>query len=722
MAWEWDSEGLESDPPQNFHDKDDGNNNLQKGKSLQSVTLGIDVGGTFTDLACLTEAGDLIVEKTPSTPDTPGEDVVFGIRSLALQLGLAGEHDLVARTSLIFHGSTVATNALLTLSGDDVGLITTAGFRDIVEMRGGIRESTFDNRLENAPALAPRHLRSEVAERVDRGGSAIQTPDHEEVKRIVLNLRSKGATALAVCFKHAYANPQHEIAAVRAVRETWPDVYVTRSTALTNRIRLYDRVSTAVVNSYVGPQTERYIQSLAERLEGLGFAGLLLIMGGNGGVMAPVEGRRFPAKLLLSGPSAGPSAASVSLSSLGHMDGVLIDMGGTSFDVSVLQSGRVLTVAQRDVNRYRVSVPMSDIHTVGAGGGSIAWLDPIGLLRVGPRSAGSVPGPASYGQGGSEPTVTDANILLGYIDPEAVLGGTKRLSKDLARQAVDSKIADPLGIKTEEAALGIYRVATAFMTVAVREMTLGKGIDPRGLPLVVGGGAGGLHGAEIADGLGIAEVILPRYAGVLCALGMAIGNVRYDTNLSLVQALEDIDPVELERSIDAMREELSKKMEATSGNLERVSTRVEIEARYLGQFHELTLRLDERSLRPIDAESVRSAFHGAHRAAYGFHIDESGVEIVNLRLTAEAEFIQQGVALKSDRSFVATGEREILIPQGHTSRADCFKIDDREEAGSVDSIEGPALVDLHTSTVLVPPDWRCRLEPSGDLCMSKAVT
>ena len=689
--------------------------------------LGVDVGGTFTDIFCLDrETGRSYVTKAPSTPATPGQDVIDGIRSIAQILGLADERVLLTRTRLIFHGSTVATNTMLTLAADPVGLLTTRGFRDIVELRGGIREEVFNNRLTNAVPLSPRHLRHEVTEAVDRLGNITCPVDLGDVDAACSAFKSAGIRSIAICFKNAYANSAHEELVAERVRAVWPEVFVSESTRLTNRARLYDRASSAVINSFVGPKTSAYIQELQRRLEELGFGGRLLIMGGHGGVMSPIEASRHPAKLILSGPAGGPVAGELTLAAAGRsLDGIVVDMGGTSFDVSVIRSGRVPTMNRRDVNRYRISVPMLDIHTLAAGGGSIAWLDQVGLLKVGPHSAGSVPGPSCYGLGGEEPTVTDANVVLGYMDPASVLGGARPLQPERAARAIRTRIADPLGLSLQAAAAGIHRVATANMTAGVREMTVERGLDPRPLPLILAGGAAGLHGAAIAEGLGIDEVIVPRHAGVFCALGMALSKLRYDCSATLMRELSALDPQHIRKIIDTARGRLLGSFADLESDLAHVEFELEVEARYVGQFHELDIAVKEADLLAPDYGAPRAAFHDAHMEAYGFNQPDCEVELVNLRVTAVG--VVEGQAARSDYattpvSFVAATPRQIWVDEADEWRsAGSYTLaQQNDEPAGLTRVQGPALIDLPTSTVLVPPFWDCSADGS-DLLLTRGA-
>jgi N-methylhydantoinase A len=681
--------------------------------------LGIDVGGTFADVVCVGPGG-LHVRKTPSRPDAPGADVVQGIRELAEDLGLHDAGSLLRRTELIVHGSTIATNTLLTRTGVLTGLLTTRGFRDIVEMRGGRRESTFDSHMPNAPALAPRELRLEVAERTDRDGTSTDLPQRSEVEEATAKLLAAGTRAVAIAFKHSGTNPRHEELAAGWVRNAAPEIFVTQSAELSRRPRLYDRTSSAVINAYVGPPTATYISQLGQQLTQLGFAGQLLIMGGGGGLMSIAESVRVPITLVLSGPAAGPVAATLSLAGAPSGNAILVDMGGTSFDVSVLRGRAVETTTSRDVNRYRIGVPMLDIHTIGAGGGSIATVDEAGLLQVGPASAGAIPGPAAYGLGGLEPTVTDANLVAGFLDAGAVLGNARRLSPQLARRAV-AGLGRRLGLSPEQCAVGIRRVANGSMVAAVREMTVGRGFDPRGLSLIVGGGAGPLHGAEIAEELGIDTVIVPSHAGVLCAVGMAASRLTYESAVSVVRPLDEVDRPSLARSLADVRDQLQARLRSASAVMGTISESLECEARYEGQFHELLVPVSDGELTGRDQAMLVRRFHAAHEAAYGFRSESARLEIVNVRIK-EMGVLRPDPRRKIQRArrterLRRVGERSVFVvgrsaPVRVPVLAPTGGSGGRQAGGST---AGPVLIDLPTSTVYVPNGWTFSLSPQGDI-------
>ncbi len=672
------------------------------------VLIGVDVGGTFTDLVAV-RGHKRTVRKTPSRPDQPGEDVIEGLRLVARDLDFKSPRDLLGHTALILHGSTVATNILLTRSGQPVGLIATQGFADVLEMRGGIRESIFDNHLPNALPLAPRHLRLEASEETDRGGHVLARVEPDEVRALTEELRRGGAGSIAIAFKHSHANPENERRAADAARGQWPDAYVTVSSELTARARLYDRVSSAVINSYVGPQTERYLLRLNDELVGLGFEGQLLVMAGNGGVITVRDAVRQPASLILSGPAAGPIAGRMLLSEIESEDGVIVDMGGTSFDVSLLRQGQIHVTHRSEVNRYRLALPMLEIHTIGAGGGSIARVDDIGLIQVGPESAGAVPGPACYGLGGTEPTVTDANVVLGLLPAGIRLGGVRTLDPALAQAAIRDRIARPLDCAVETAAWGIHSVASANMATAVREMTLGKGVDPRGLPLVVGGGAGALHATDIAETLGFDEVLVPWDAGVLCALGLVNTEVRHDRVLTLMHSVDQGLMRVLPDLIARMKRELGDRLDAVAHLLTDREYVFECGLRYGGQFHELPVSTSENDLLGGDPEPLIVRFGDAHERAYGFKLDQAPVEIVDLRVTAVGPLRRTDATATGSPHLAASGRRTIFTGDGWVE----VSVLRATPTSGLDSFPGPAMVDLSTTSAMIAPGWEARAGSSG---------
>ncbi|MCX7170112.1 MAG: hydantoinase/oxoprolinase family protein, partial [Proteobacteria bacterium] len=475
--------------------------------------IGVDVGGTFTDFLLIDSAGVSSVFKTSSTPKDPSIGVLDGLAEMAKYVGLSLQ-EFAAKIDLIVHGTTVTTNAVLTGNGVKTGLLTTAGFRDILEMRRGYREEIYNNKLTPPKPLVPRDLRLPVTERINAAGEVVTPLDMASLRAAATQLKQEKVAAVAICFMHSYANPVHEQAAKKVVAEILPEAYLTVSSELLPQARMYERVSTAALNCYIGPILKRYLTALQLNLKNIGFTGVLLIMQSNGGVATPESTADTAVMTLLSGPASGPVAGIAFAGVQGFENCMTVDMGGTSFDAAVVQKGVPLLRSEGWINRQRLALPMLDIHTIGAGGGSIGWIDDGGLLRMGPQSAGADPGPACYGRGGKLPTCTDANLVLGYLDPNYFLGGRMKLDLAAARQAIETHIAKPLKLSLEDAAAGMYHVMNINMAAGLREITVSRGIDPREYPLVVAGGAGPIHGALIAQELEIPLILVPKESSI----------------------------------------------------------------------------------------------------------------------------------------------------------------------------------------------------------------
>jgi len=477
--------------------------------------IGIDVGGTFTDFLLTSEDGSSEIYKVLSTPDDPSIGLMEGLAEMARDKKISLE-DFIKKVSTIVHGTTVTTNAVLTRRGAKTGLLTTKGLRDALEMRRGIREEQYNNRYTNVESLVPRYLRYPVKERLDYKGDVVTKLDKSDVLKAASFFKKEGVEAVAICFMNSFTNSQHESVAAKIIKEKLPDCYLTVSSEFLPSIRFYDRISTTVLNSYVGPILSRYLKSLIKKLKDIGFEGILLIMQSNGGVVSPQMAIDRAAVTLLSGPAAGPVAGIEYIAVQDWNDCLTIDMGGTSFDAALIKDRRPLVTTEGEINRLRISLPMLGIVTIGAGGGSIGWIDEGGLLRMGPQSAGSKPGPACYDRGGQLPTCTDADLILGYLDKDFFAGGKIPLNYEKAVKAVKEKIAEPLEMDVVEAAAGMYQVINVNMASGVREVSVKRGHDPREFPLVAAGGAGPVHACLIARELEIPVIIVPRESSIFC--------------------------------------------------------------------------------------------------------------------------------------------------------------------------------------------------------------
>ena len=682
-----------------------------------ALKIGIDVGGTFTDFVVARDGQTPVIHKVLSTPDDPSRAVVDGLAQIAAaQSPPQSLEDFARAITTIVHGTTVTTNATLTSTGARCALLTTEGVRDALEMRRGVREEQYNNRYTNVVPLVPRARRIGVPGRVDRDGEVVTPLDLDAVRTALDTWAADGVQAVAICFMNAFANPAHEQAAAALVREHLPQAYLSVSTDVLPAVRFYERVSTTALNAYVGPKLERYLEQLVARLGSIGFTGLLLIMQSNGGVISPQAARDKAALTLLSGPAGGPGAGLFYVGAHGHSRCITTDMGGTSFEASVAD-GAPLVKNDGEIARHRIALPMLDIHTIGAGGGSIGWLDEGGLLRMGPQSAGAAPGPACYGQGGELPTTTDANVVLGYLDPAFFAGGTLTLDAAAAHRAIETHIARPMGLSVEQAAAGMYRVACNNMAQGVREVTIKRGFDPREFPLIPGGGAGPLHGCLICAELQIPLLVVPREASVLCAFGMLMGELRHDFVRTFVARLAEIDWERLREHVNAMRDAGTQLLadEGVAPTRQRVELR--LDCRYLKQYHEVSVAVSLDLIERGDADAIAQAFHDEQGRLFGYTLQAEGaaVEIINLRLQAigstDRPAYPSQPAGDSDASAAIKGRRSVYIPE-----RDAFAevpIYDGHALRSGHALTGPALIEQRTTAIFVSEAFDCVVDGLG---------
>ncbi|MFQ5516311.1 MAG: hydantoinase/oxoprolinase family protein, partial [Acidimicrobiia bacterium] len=677
--------------------------------------------GTFTDFFLWSSDGAVTTSKTLSTPDDPSVGVLDGLRQIADDMGVAME-TLIAGVTTIVHGTTVTTNATLTRGGAKTGLLTTEGFRDTLEMRRGVREEQYNNRFQNVAPLVRRALRVPVRERLDYKGDEI-TPLHiEDVAEGAALFAAENVDAVAVCFMNSFANRAHEQAAAETVAAALPHAYLSVSSTVLPTVRFYNRVSTTVLNAYVGPILRDYLESLTAKLGEVGFDGVLLVMQSNGGVALPAAVLERPVTTLLSGPAGGPEAAVAHTQIHGSDDCILVDMGGTSFDASLVRGGKAAMYNESDIDRLRIAVPMLAITTIGAGGGSIGWIDEGGLLRMGPQSAGAAPGPACYGHGGEQPTCTDANLVLGYLDPGFFAGGAMPLQPELARKAVAEHVAHPLEATLEEAAAGMYRVINTNMAHGVREVTVERGVDPRDFPLVVAGGAGSLHACMIAAELEIPTILVPYTASVLCAAGMLLSDLGHDYVRSYVCRFGDLDVDHLQQLVEEMTGRGDIQLAAEGIAPDKIEHRIEADLRYVKQYHEVTVPVPQGAIARGETEALAAAFHREHNRLYGYDLGEEGteLELINLRVRAVGRTEKPrlatlppggedpGAALKGIRAaFVPENDdfTEIPVYDGHVL-----------QPGNL--IDGPALIERADTTVFVSASFRARVDDHRSCLLS----
>lgn len=566
--------------------------------------------------------------------------------------------------------------------------------------------------------LVPRYLRIGVEERLDRRGKVLTPLSLDDVRKAIGLFKAEGVAAAAICFMNAFANPAHERAAAELVRKELPDAFLTLSADLLPAIRFYDRVSTTALNAYVGPILDRYLAQLQQRLADAGFAGTLLIMQSSGGVMAPEVARRAPALTLLSGPAGGPAAGLAAVKPLGRDSCIVVDMGGTSFEAALVERAPVV-IKDGEIDRLRCALPMLGIHTIGAGGGSIGWLDQGGLLRVGPQSAGAKPGPACYGQGGDLPTTTDANLVLGYLDADFFAGGRMKLDTKAARAAIKSRIADPLGMSVEGAAAGMYRVACTNMAQGVRAVTIERGSDPREFPLVVAGGAGPLHSCAICNDLDIPLQIVPRDSSVLCASGMLMADLSHDFVRTFIDRLPEPRWSALQTLVREMMNEGSRVLASENIAAEHRHHAVTLDCRSLKQYHEVSFSVPLRAIEQGNAAAILRAFHDEHHRLFGYSLEEEGtpVEIVNVRVQSLGMTDKPQPSVEAfagaDASAAKKDERPAYVFERQAFEA--VPVFDAHRLRYGNRVNGPALVEAATTTTFVSASYDAVQDAYGAL-------
>lgn len=686
-----------------------------------TYTVGTDVGGTFTDfLLWNAESGESRQHKSPTTPHDPSEGILTGLEELAELEGFSPD-EFFARIDLIVHGTTVATNAVLTERGARTGLVTTEGFRDILEMRRGIRsrEHLYDNKYVAPRPLVSRDLRKGVTERIDLDGNVVTPLDEDALREAVRELVADDVESIAVCFMHSYRNAEHEQRAKAIIAEEAPDAFLSVSSEVLPQVRLYPRVSTTAMNAYLGPVVDRYMRKIVGRLEDRGFEGTLMVMQSNGGVSLPETVAHLPASITLSGPAAGPVAALSFVELLGWRDCTIVDMGGTSFDASLVKDRQIQITREGEINRHVISLPTTHVHTIGSGGGSIAWIDDGGLLRVGPQSATAVPGPAAYDNGGTEPTVTDADIVLGYVDPEYFLGGRKKLRGDLSAKAVEERIAKPLGLSVDEAAAGIYEIVNLAMAAGTKNISVARGYDPREFPMVAAGGAGPVHAGMIAAELEIPVVVIPRMSSVLCAAGMLMADLRHDFVRGLSSRLSELDVSNARELVDEMSAEGARLLDTEGVAESDREVQVSADLRYVGQHHEVIVDFELDDLSPEGGvQRIADLFHDRHEQLYGFALRDAEVEMISLRVTSVGHRPNPTLT-ETPSEHGAKAEprthREAYLPTVGVRRS--IPVYDGQKLPHSVVVEGPAIVEEPTTTIFVPELFDIELHPAGSYVM-----
>ena len=688
------------------------------------LLIGSDVGGTFTDIVLTdTETNRTLTHKVSSTPDDPSRAVMRGVSEICVTAGVR-----LAAVEHIFHGTTVATNAALQNRGALAGMVTTRGFRDILHIGRHQRPHHYSIQQgipwQDHPLVRRRH-RKVVTERLAPPNGDVIVPLAEaEVERAALELKADGVASIAICFLFSYLNPEHEKRAKAIIERHCPGVFVTCSHEVSPQFREFERFTTTAMNAFIGPLVRDYVTRLAGGLAAAGFGGEVHIMQSNGGVAPARTISELPVFTLMSGLAAGVMGGAWVGEIAGRRNVITLDIGGTSADIGVVTDGRFGESSARDtaVAGYPILVPMIDLHTIGAGGGSIAHVDDAGAFKVGPQSAGAVPGPAAYGQGGTDATVTDANIVLGRLDVKNFLGGAMPLDRKAATAAVQT-LADKLGLPLLEAAEGVVAVLNANMANAIRARTVQRGIDPRTYSLVASGGAGPLHGAEVAQMLGIPEVIVPPHPGINSAIGLLTTDLKYDVVRTAFLVSTRIDLRRLNADFAAMEDVLRAQLGADNVNAATATFRRSTDARYAGQGYELRLELPGSELGPADLESARARFHDLHQKEYGHHFPHSPIEFVNLRVSAIGQVPKIRVPPKPAGGSLAAARIRVdaaVFRTGVDLKSFETTFYDRSKLPLGQPIAGPAVILQVDSTTVVPPYCTAELEESGSISIHRA--
>jgi len=680
------------------------------------MQIGVDIGGTFTDIVALGDDGALTLTKVPTTP----KDLLLGVAD-AVRRVLALAHADPGRVARFIHGTTVATNAVLEQKGAVTGILATEGFEDVLELGRQKRSRMYDLDMdaETPTFLAPRRRRVGIRERLDARGRILTPLDEAQVREAVARLRAEGVQALAVCYLFSFLDPAHERRTRELVRQVAPELAVSLSSEVDPTFREYERCGVTAFDAYLGPLVGRYLAGLAETLRGLGVAAVPQIMRSRGGIVSAAVAARQPVTLFLSGPAGGVVGAGFAAERSCVRDFISLDMGGTSNDVSVVRGGRPVVAPEGRIGPYPVRTPMVDVNTIGAGGGSIAWVDGAGGLRVGPQSAGAEPGPACYARGGDRPTVTDASLLLGYLNPANFAGGALALDVHAAEVAI-AAVARRLGLDPIATAAGIHRVVNARMADQIRLMTIQRGHDPREFTLVLLGGAGPVHGVALAEELALLDVLVPEAPGVLSAFGLLAAAIEHQHARTWPGVVEHADLA----AVNALLAELDgagrARMRDEAAPLDAVEVAYAADMRYVGQAYELPVPI-AAPLAAADLATVRDAFHAAHERVYGYARAGQPVEFVNFRAVHTYPLprprIREPARAAGALADAKAGERRAhFAPSGFVATPVYARA--RLPLGA--RLTGPAIVEQPDTTTVIPPGWTGEVEPSGNLRVRKA--
>jgi N-methylhydantoinase A len=683
-------------------------------------SLGIDVGGTFTDVVIVDEKNEVGMLKIPSTPQNPLEGIKNGLKELAGVVGCS-EEDLLKSTDRFVHGTTVATNTMLQYTGAKTALLTTLGFRDSLEMRRCHRNGQWDFFAPQPPIIVPRYLRRGIKERTLWDGTIDEPLDEAFLNRELDELVEKhGVEAIAICYLFSFKNPENERRTVEIIRKKYPHVFVSASSEVAPQIREYERTCTTVVNAFVGPRLSTYISELGGYLESRGLDREFQVIQSNGGVTTASAAGQHGVRALLSGPAGGAIGGASLSEAITEPNLIIADMGGTSFDLTLVQNKKISLVTEEEVAGYKISLPMIGIYTVGAGGGSIGHLDAGGILKVGPQSAGANPGPACYDRGGTQPTVTDANLVLGFLNPEYFLGGTMRLNAARANKAIEENVSRPLGVSTVEAAQAIYEIVNSNMVDAIHVVTVEQGYDPREFALVAAGGAAPLHTGVLAKALGIPRVIIPHASSVFCALGGLEADMKYDYVRTYLVKMGTLKSEQLFKSFDELRKEGVARLEKDGIPEDMRSFEYWLEMRYVGQHWDIPVPVHMRNGSKPELGEIVEEFHTRHEKVHGYKLEEREVEIANIRLTAigksprltlktkQIEGREASSAIKDRRrAYFGADDGFLEVP-----------VYDGSKLKSGNELSGPAIVEKPSTTIVIYPNQHARIDERENMIVS----
>ncbi len=674
--------------------------------------IGIDVGGTFTDVTLLnSETGKYYTYKLSSTLQDQSIAIANGAKETLELYGVP-----VSEIEYFGHGTTVATNMIIERKGAKTALITTKGFRDLLEIGRQTRPSLYNTQEDKPETLVRRSLRTEIDERVTADGTILRAARREEIIPLLKKLKAEGVESVAVCFLFSFLNSANEKEVEECIREVWPEVYYSVSSTILPEFREFERLSTTVINSYLGPRMKMYINNLKQRVKNIGVTVEPYITQSNGGVMSISSTVQTPVQTALSGPSAGVMGAIYVAGAAGYENIITYDMGGTSTDVSLVNRGIAEYTTKRKVCGLPSGVPMIDVHAVGAGGGSIAYIDNAGALKVGPESAGANPGPAAYGLGNENPVVTDANLTLGRINPHYVLGGRLKIDAELSKKAIANKIAGPMGLTNEEAAQGVISVVNSNMARAIRVITVEKGYNPSDFTMVAYGGAGPLHAAQLAQEMGIGTVLIPPAPGALCALGLLTADIKKSYVRTALLAYDKATPDILNDLMGGLMAQGSQWLDSEHVEPDRRQFHNVAEMRYVGQNYELQVEIPAGVITQKDVEQMKEDFFKAHEMNYGYYNPNAPIQFVNLR--------SEAIGIVSKPKLAEVEPMDCPLAEAELSRRSVYfqetgavecPVYDRAKLGMTDRIDGPCIVEQMDSTTVIPPHVWFKVDRHGNL-------